>query len=60
MWQKLAVNNFEWIKDTSQFNKDFIKTIIKKIMKDIFLKLMFSTLENYMNFIKIYHFDLKE
>ena len=23
--QKLAVNNFEWIKDTSQFNKDFIK-----------------------------------
>ena len=60
MWQKLAVNNFEWIKDTSQFNKDFIKTIIKKTMKDIFLKLMFSTLENYMNFIKIYHFHLKE
>ena len=23
--QKLPVNNFEWIKDTSQFNKDFIK-----------------------------------
>ena len=60
MWQKLAVNNFEWIEDTSQFNKDFIKTIIKKTMKDIFLKLMFSTLENYMNFIKIYHFYLKE
>ena len=29
------------IKDTSQFNKDFIKVIIKKVMKDIFLKLMF-------------------
>ena len=25
MSQKLPVNNFEWIKDTSQFNKDFIK-----------------------------------
>ena len=25
MSQKLLVNNFEWIKDTSQFNEDFIK-----------------------------------
>ena len=25
MLQKLPVNNFEWVKDTSQFNKDFIK-----------------------------------
>ena len=25
MSQKLSVNNFEWIKDTSQFNEDFIK-----------------------------------
>ena len=25
MLQKLPVNNFEWIKDTSQFNDDFIK-----------------------------------
>ena len=25
MSQKLPVNNFEWIKDTSQFNKNFIK-----------------------------------
>ena len=25
MSQKLPVNNFEWIKDTSQFNEDFIK-----------------------------------
>ena len=24
MPQKLPVNNFEWIKDTSQFNEDFI------------------------------------
>ena len=25
MSQKLSVNNFGWIKDISQFNKDFIK-----------------------------------
>ena len=25
MPQKLLVNNFEWIEDTSQFNKNFIK-----------------------------------
>ena len=25
MLQKLPVNNFEWIKDTSQFKEDFIK-----------------------------------
>ena len=25
MLQKLPVNNFEWIKNTSQFNEDFIK-----------------------------------
>ena len=25
MSQKLSVNNFSWIKDTSRFNEDFIK-----------------------------------
>ena len=25
MLQKFPVNNFEWIEDTSKFNKDFIK-----------------------------------
>ena len=56
MSQKLPVNNFGWIKDTSQFKKDFIKTIMKNMMKDFFLKLMFSILKSYMNFIMIYHF----
>ena len=51
MSQKLPVNNFEWIKDTSQFNEK---------MKDIFLKLMFRSLKKYMYFITIYHFYLKE
>ena len=59
MSQKIPVN--EWIKDNSQFNEDFIKkTIMKKVTKDIFSKLMFNILKNYMNFIMIYHFYLKE
>ena len=59
MPQKLPVNNFEWIKDTSQFNEDSIKTIMKKVMEDTFLKLTFNILKNYMNFIMIYHFYQK-
>ena len=58
MSQKLPVNNFEWIKDTFQFNEDFIKNYNEK--SDIFLKLMFNILKNYINFIMIYHFYLKE
>ena len=27
MSQKLPVNNFEWIEDTSQVNEDFIKKL---------------------------------
>ena len=27
MSQKLPVNNFQWIEDTSQFNEDFIKKL---------------------------------
>ena len=44
--QKLPVNNFEWIKDTSQFNEVFIETIINKVMKDIFRNLMFNILKD--------------
>ena len=51
--QKLPVNNFEWIKNASQFKEDFLKTIMAKVMYNILLKLMFSTLKNYMNFIMI-------
>ena len=38
MSQKLLVNNLECIKDTSQFNKDFIKTVIKKSDEGYFLE----------------------
>ena len=47
MSQKLPVNNFERVKDTCQFNEGFIeKTIMKKVMKDIFLKLMLTILKD--------------
>ena len=41
MSEKLPVNSFKWIEKTSQFNEDL--TIMKKMMKDIFSRLMFST-----------------
>ena len=51
---KLPVNNFEWIKDTSQFFEDFIKrTIMKKVMNEIFVKLTLNILKNYMKFVLI-------
>ena len=59
MLQKLPVNKFEWIEDTSQFNEDLSKAIIKKAMKDILSKLIFNILKNFMNFIMIYHFLLE-
>ena len=36
--QKLPVNNFEWIKDTSQFNEDFIKNYNEESDEGYFLE----------------------
>ena len=52
MPKKLPVNNFEWIKDTALFNEDFIKTMMKKVMNDIFLKWMFNIFRTYINFMR--------
>ena len=38
MSQKLPVNNFKWIKDTSQFNEDFIKSYNEENDKGYFLE----------------------
>ena len=40
MSQKLPVNGFEWVKNLSKFDKDFIKTMMKIVIRDIFLKQM--------------------
>ena len=37
MSQKLPVNNFEWTKDTSQFNEDFIKNYTEESDEGYFL-----------------------
>ena len=38
MSQKPPVNNFEWIKDASQFNKDFIKNCNEESDEEYFLE----------------------
>ena len=38
MLQKLPLNNFEWIEDTSQFNDDFIKNYNEESDKGYFLE----------------------
>ena len=38
MSQKLPVNNFEWIKDNSQFNEDFIKSYNEESDEGYFLE----------------------
>ena len=42
MSQNLPVNNFEWIKDTFQFNEDFIKIYNKESDEGYFLKADFQ------------------
>ena len=46
MSQKLPVNNFEWIKDTSQFNEDFIKNYNEESDEVYFLEVDVQYLEN--------------
>ena len=38
MSQKLLVNNFKWVEETSQFNEDFIKSYNDDSNEKIFLK----------------------
>ena len=60
MPQKLPVNKFEWIEDTSQFNEDFIKNCNERSDKGYFLKVDVHYPENYMNFKMICYFYQKE
>ena len=38
MSQKLSVNNFKWIEETSQFDKDFIKNFNEESDEGCFLE----------------------
>ena len=58
MSQKCPVNGFEF--EFLNWMKDLQKVIMKKVMKDIFLKLMLNILKYNMAFMMIYYFYLKE
>ena len=45
MLQELSVNNFEWIKNTSQFNEDFIKSYNEESEERYFLEVHVQYLE---------------
>ena len=45
MSQKLHVNNFEWVKDTSQFNEGFIKSYNEESDEGYFLEIDVQCLE---------------
>ena len=45
MFEKLSVNDFKWVEGIFDFNKDFMKAILIKVMKHIFLRLMFIILK---------------
>ena len=45
MSQKLAVNSFEWIKNTFQFNEDFIKNYNEESDEGYFLEVDVQYLE---------------
>ena len=57
MSQKLLVNNFQWIEDTSQFNEDFIKSCNEESDEEYFLEVDFQYSEklhevhNYLPFL---------
>ena len=47
MLQKLPVSKFEWIKNTFEFNEDFIKNFNEKGDEGYFLKLIFNICKKY-------------
>ena len=51
MSQKLLLNNFEWIEETSQFNEDFIKNYNEESDERYCLEVDVQYPKNYMNFI---------
>ena len=60
MSQRLPVSGFKWVEDVSRIDEEFIKTMMKIVIKDIFLKQMLNILKNYIIYTVIYHFYPKE
>ena len=60
MLQKLPVNNFEWTKDTCQFNEDFIKSYNEESDEGYFLEVDIQYPEKVQEFYNDYHFYQKQ
>ena len=50
MSQKLPINNFEWMEDTSHFNEDFMKNCNKEKDQGYFLEVDIQYLEKLRKF----------
>ena len=55
MSQKLPVNNFKWVGDTSKINEEFIKNYNENNKKGYVFEVDVNFLKNYMTRIVIYH-----
>ena len=60
MSQKLPVNGFKWLEDTSKTNEEFIKNYDENNDKGYILEVDVKILKNYMIYIVIYHSYQKE
>ena len=60
MSQKLPVNNFKWIEDTSKINEKFIKNYYENSRKGYIYEVDVSILKNYTTYTVIYHFYLRK
>ena len=64
MSKKLPVNGFKWIDNNETagpvINEDFIKIMMKIMIKVIFLRLMLNIQKDYANYIVIYRSYMKE
>ena len=58
--QKSPVNNFKWIKNTSQFNDDFIENYNEKSDKRYFLEVDVQCTEKLHELHNDFHFHQKE
>ena len=55
MSQKLPVDGFEWVKDLSAIDEDFIKIMMKTVMQDISFKQILNIQNIYIVYTVIYH-----
>ena len=56
MSQNLPVKNFKWVKDISKSDESFMKSYNEENDERYFLEVDVQYLENYMEFVTIYHF----